>query len=61
MVLQFAAPAAVVADADAAESLKTAVRFSLANPLGIVGFSLVAVGIAVAASLPGAALAATVW
>lgn len=61
MVLQFAAPAAVVADADAVESLKTAVRFSMANPLGIVGFSLVAVGVAVVASLPGAALAATVW
>ena len=61
MVLQFAAPAAVVADAGAVESLRTAVRFSAANPLGVVGFSLVAFGVAVAASLPGAAVAAAVW
>lgn len=61
MVLQFVAPAAVVADADAVESLRTAVRFSVANPLGVVGFSLVAIGVAVVASLPGAGLAVVVW
>lgn len=61
MVLQFVAPAAIVADAGAVESLRTAVRFSAANPLGVVGFSLVAFGVAVAASLPGAAVAAAVW
>ncbi|GAB7094014.1 hypothetical protein JCM30237_11660 [Halolamina litorea] len=60
-VLQFVGPAAVVADADAVESLRTAVRFSVANPTGVLGFSLVAFGVAVAASVPGAALAAVVW
>lgn len=61
MVLQFVAPAAVVADADAVESLRTAVRFAVANPFGVVGFSLVAIGVAVAASLPGIGLAGAVW
>lgn len=61
MVLQFVAPAAVVADLGAVESLRTAVRFSAANPVGVVGFSLVAFGVAVAASLPGAGVTAVVW
>lgn len=61
MVLQFVAPAAVVAGTDAVESLKTAVRFSLANPLGVVGFSLVALGVGVAAALPGVLLGGIVW
>ena len=60
-ILQFVAPAAVVADADAVESLRTAVRFVLANPLGVVGFTLTAVGVALLASVPGVALAAPVW
>lgn len=61
MVLQFVAPAAVVADADAVESLRTAIRFSMANPFGVFGFSLVAIGVALVASLPGIAVAAGVW
>jgi hypothetical protein len=61
LVRQFVAPPAVVADADALELLRTAVRFVLANPLGVVGFSLTAVGVALLASLPGVGLAAAVW
>ena len=61
MVLQFVAPAAVVADASATESLRTAVRFTLANPLGVIGFSLTAVGVTALAALPIVGVAAAVW
>lgn len=61
LALQFAAPAAVVAGTGPVDSLRAALRFVAANPLGVVGFSLLAVAVGAVASIPGIALAAAVW
>lgn len=61
VVLQFAAPAAVVAGTGPVDSLRTALRFAVANPLGVVGFSLLGLVVCVVASLPALGLAAAVY